>query len=58
MEEKVTEILSQVLLPDLLKAKLLSFIPPIGLQIQKWVEYHNENLYFGINVPNEFCWTP
>ena len=58
IEEKVIENASQLLLPEFLKQKMINFIYPIGVQILNWVEYHNENPYFGIDLPDEFCWTP
>lgn len=58
IEDKVIEKVLQLPQPGPLKEKILSFIRPIGLQILKWLEYHRENCYFCIKLPNELCWTP
>ncbi|WP_264339069.1 hypothetical protein [Wolbachia endosymbiont (group A) of Cydia splendana] len=58
VEDKVIEKIPELLLPEPLKKKVLNFIKPIGLEILKWREYHDQNSYLGIDLPNELCWTP
>ncbi|WP_265040588.1 hypothetical protein [Wolbachia endosymbiont (group A) of Ectemnius continuus] len=58
IEDKVIEKIPQLPQPEPLKKEILGFVKPIGLQILKWMEYHDENCYLGIDLPNELCWTP
>ncbi|WP_353274478.1 hypothetical protein [Wolbachia endosymbiont (group A) of Ennomos erosarius] len=58
IEDKVIEKVPELLLPEPLNKKVLNFIKPIGLEILKWREYHDQNSYLGIDLPNELYWTP
>lgn len=42
-------------LPKRLKEKITVLINPVGLQILRWMEYHNK--MFGFFLPDVFCWT-
>ncbi|RDD35197.1 hypothetical protein Wcon_00664 [Wolbachia endosymbiont of Cylisticus convexus] len=57
VEDRVIEKIPGLLLPGPLEKKVLNFIKPIGLEILKWREYHDQNSYLGIDLPNELCWT-
>lgn len=57
VEDRVIEKIPGLLLPGPLEKKVLNFIKPIGLEILKWREYHDQNFYLGIDLPNELCWT-
>lgn len=61
IEDKVAEKVSQLVLTESLKEKILGFIKPIGLQIIKWRKYHEDFLSarkFIRNSINKIYWTP
>lgn len=57
IEDIVEDKLQQLLIPQLLKLKAISYIKPIGLQIFNWLQYHSSDLYLLVQLPAEFSWT-
>ncbi|XP_055924949.1 uncharacterized protein LOC129956925 [Argiope bruennichi] len=64
VENKVKDKASRLLLPELLKKRLMRVIRPIGLEIFKWIRYSCESLYliyqlryFSIRTLKQLHWT-
>ena len=55
IENRVTNRVSQLPLPEVSKEKIIAFIKPIGLEILKWMEYHCIG-YIQVDLPTDFSW--
>ncbi|WP_419215007.1 hypothetical protein [Wolbachia endosymbiont of Rhagoletis cingulata] len=61
IEDEVIGKVPGLLLPESMKKRALYFIKPIGLEILKWKEYHEDLLSdrrFVRKNLNRLCWTP
>lgn len=57
IEDRVIEKVPQLLIPSLLKEKLVCFVKPIGLQIAEWIQHNCKRFHILVNVSTEICWT-
>lgn len=57
IENILVQKVEKLPLPKNLKEKLLCLTRPVGFQISKWKQFHN-NCNIRVNLPKEFFWTP
>lgn len=57
IEDRVIEKVPQLLLPELLKETLISFVKPIGLQIFKWMQHVCKVFDLHVDLVAVLCWT-
>ncbi|GBN05898.1 hypothetical protein AVEN_112667-1 [Araneus ventricosus] len=56
VEEKSKEIISRLPLTQAFKAKVLSYVVPMTVEIETWMNDHSDIIFPAFDVQNYFCW--